>query len=62
MDILIIVIIVFLLSVLYGMKRMAEIVANDMYDQHRINASEYQYMITWNYITDMLQKEIKKYE
>lgn len=62
MDVLIIIIIVFLLSVLYGMKRMAEIVANDMYDQHRINASEFQYMITWAYITDVLQKEIKKYE
>lgn len=62
MDVLIIIIIVFLLSVLYGMKRMTEIVANDMYDQHRINASEFQYMITWAYITDMLQKEIEKYE
>ena len=46
MSVLTIIIIVFLLSVIYGMKIMAEIVANDMYDHHRINASEFQYMIT----------------
>ena len=36
--------------------------AEDLYNQHRINASEYQYMNTWEYITEMLQKEIKKHD
>ena len=36
--------------------------ADDLYDQHRINASEYQYMNTWEYVTEILQKEIRKHD
>jgi hypothetical protein len=36
--------------------------AEDLYNQHRINASEYQYMNTWEYVTEMLQKEIRKHD
>ena len=57
---LIIVIIGFLLSVIGGIKMGITMAADDIYNQHRINASEYQYMNTWEYVTEMLQKEIKK--
>lgn len=59
---LIIVIIGFLLSVIGGIKMGITMVADDIYNQHRINASEYQYMNTWEYVTEMLQKEIKKHD
>ena len=58
---LIIVIIGFLLSVVWGIKIGITMTAEDLYNQHRINASEYQYMNTWEYITEILQKEIKKH-
>ena len=58
---LIIVIFGFLFSVVWGIKMGIVMAAEDLYDQHRINASEYQYMNTWEYITEMLQKEIKKH-
>ena len=38
-----------------------DMAAEDLYNQHRINASEYHYMNTWEYITEMLQKEIKRH-
>ena len=57
---LIIVIIGFLLSIVWGIKMGITMAAEDLYDQHRINASEYQYMYTWEYVTEMLQKEIRK--
>ena len=59
---LIIVIIGFLLSVIGGIKMGMVMVAEDLYNQHRINASEYQYMNTWEYVTEMLQKEIRKHD
>lgn len=59
---LIIVIIGFLLSVIGGIKMGIVMVADDIYNQHRINASEYHYMNTWEYVTEMLQKEIKKHD
>ena len=59
---LIIVIIGFLFSIVCGIKMGIVMVADELYNQHRINASEYQYMNTWKYVTEMLQKEIKKYE
>lgn len=59
---LIIVIIGFLFSVIGGIKMGIVMVAEDLYNQHRINASEYHYMNTWEYITEMLQKEIKKHD
>ena len=59
---LIIVIFGFLLSVIWGIKIGIAMVADDIYNQHRINASEYQYMNTWEYVTEMLQKEIKKHD
>jgi hypothetical protein len=58
---LIIVIFGFLFSVVWGIRIGINMVADDIYDQHRINASEYQYMNTWEYVTEMLQKEIKKH-
>lgn len=58
---LIIVIFGFLISVVWGIRIGINMVADDMYNQHRINASEYQYMNTWEYLTEMLQKEIKKH-
>ena len=58
---LIIVIIGFLLSVIGGIRMGIVMVADDIYNQHRINASEYQYMNTWEYVTEMLQKEIRKH-
>ena len=59
---LIIVIIGFLFSVIWGIKMGIAMAAEDLYNQHRINASEYQYMNTWEYVTEMLQKEIKKHD
>ena len=59
---LIIVIIGFLLSVIGGIKMGITMAADDIYNQHRINASEYQYMNTWEYVTEMLQKEIRKHD
>ena len=59
---LIIVIIGFLLSVIGGIKMGMVMVAEDLYNQHRINASEYQYMNTWEYVTEILQKEIRKHD
>ena len=59
---LIIVIIGFLLSVIGGIKMGISIAAEDLYNQHRINASEHQYMNTWEYVTEMLQKEIRKHD
>lgn len=59
---LIIVIIGFLFSVIWGIKMGIVMAADDLYDQHRINASEYQYMNTWEYVTEMLQKEIRKHD
>ena len=58
---LIIVIIGFLISVIWGIRMGIVMVADDIYNQHRINASEYQYMNTWEYVTEMLQKEIRKH-
>ena len=58
---LIIVIFGFLLSVIGGIKMGIDMAAEDLYNKHRINASEYQYMNTWEYVTEMLQKEIKKH-
>ena len=59
---LIIVIIGFLISVIWGIRMGIVMVADELYDQHRINASEYQYMNTWEYVTEMLQKEIRKHD
>ena len=59
---LIIVIIGFLLSVIGGIKMGITMTAEDLYNQHRINASEYQYMDTWEYVTEMIQKEIRKHD
>ena len=59
---LIIIIFGFLFAIVWGIKMGIVMVADDIYDQHRINASEYQYMNTWEYITEMLQKEIKKHD
>ena len=59
---LIIVIIGFLLSVIGGIKMGITMTAEDLYNQHRISASEYQYMNTWEYVTEMLQKEIKRHD
>lgn len=59
---LIIVIIGFLLSVIGGIKMGITMAADELYNQHRINASEYQYMNTWEYVTELLQKEIKKHD
>ena len=59
---LIIVIIGFLLSVIGGIKMGVTMAAEDLYNQHRINASEYQYMNTCEYITEMFQKEIRKHD
>lgn len=59
---LIIVIIGFLISVIWGIRMGIVMVAEDLYNQHRINASEYHYMNTWEYVTEMLQKEIKKHD
>ena len=59
---LIIVIIGFLLSVIGGIKMGIDMVTEDLYNQHRINASEYQYMNTWEYVTEILQKEIRKHD
>ena len=59
---LIIVIIGFLFSVVWGIKMGIVIAAEDLYNKHRINAAEYQYMNTWEYVTEMLQKEIKKHD
>ena len=59
---LIIVIIGFLLSVIGGIKMGIAMAAEALYSQHRINASEYQYMNTWEYVTEMLQKEIRKHD
>ena len=59
---LIIVIIGFLLSVIGGIKMGITMTADELYNQHRINASEYQYMNTWEYVTEMLQKEIRKHD
>jgi hypothetical protein len=58
---LIIVIIGFLVSVVFGIKMGIDMVSEDLYNQRRINASEYHYMSTWDYITETLQKEIRKY-
>ena len=58
---LIIVILGFIISVIWGIRMGIVMVADELYDQHRINASEYQYMNTWEYVTEMLQKEIKKH-
>ena len=59
---LIIVIVGFLFSVIWGIKMGIDMAAEDLYNQHRINASEYQYMNTWEYVTEMLQKEIRKHD
>ena len=59
---LIIVIIGFLISVIWGIRMGIVMVADELYDQHRINASEYQYMNTWEYVTEMLQNEIRKHD
>lgn len=59
---LIIVIVGFLFSVIWGIKMGIVMAAEDLYSQHRINASEYQYMNTWEYVTEMLQKEIRKHD
>ena len=59
---LIIVIIGFLISVIWGIRMGIVMVADDLYNQHRINTSEYQYMNTWEYVTEMLQKEIRKHD
>lgn len=59
---LIIVIIGFLFSVIWGIKIGISMIADDIYNQHRINATEYHYMNTWEYVTELLQKEIKKHD
>ena len=59
---LIIVIIGFLISVIWGIRMGIVMVADDIYNQHRINASEYHYMNTWEYVTEILQKEIRKHD
>ena len=59
---LIIVILGFLISIIWGIRMGIVMVADELYDQHRINASEYQYMNTWEYVTEMLQKEIRKHD
>ena len=59
---LIIVIIGFLLSVIGGIKMGITMTADELYNQYRISASEYQYMNTWEYVTEMLQKEIRKHD
>ena len=59
---LIIVIIGFLLSVIGGIKMGITMTADELYDQHRISASEYHYMSTWEYMAEILQKEIRKHD
>ena len=59
---LIVVIIGFLLSVIWGIKMGIDMTAEDLYNQRKINASEYHYMNTWEYVTEILQKEIKKHD
>lgn len=59
---LIIVIIGFLFSVIWGIRMGIVMVADELYYQHRINASEYQYMNTWEYVTEMLQNELRKHD
>ena len=59
---LIIVIIGVLFSIICGIKMGLVMTADDLYNQHRINAFEYQYMNTWEYVTEMLQKEIRKHD
>lgn len=59
---LIIVIIGFLISIIWGIRMGIVMVADDIYNQHRINASEYHYMNTWEYITEMLQNELRKHD
>ena len=56
---LIVVIIGFLLSVVFGIRMGADIVADDMKNKHRINGSEYEYMKSWDYLTEILQHEIQ---
>ena len=59
---LIIVIIGFLLSVIGGIKMGIDMVAEDLYYQHIFIACEYHYMNSWEYVTEMLQKDIKKHD
>ena len=55
---LILVIIGFLLTIVFGMKLGAEMTAEYLYDQNRINRSEYEYMHSWEYLPDILQNGI----
>ena len=59
---LIIVIIGFLFSIVFGIKMGIVMTADELYNQHRISASEYQYMNSWEYVTEILQKEIRKHD
>lgn len=56
---LILVIIGFLLTIVFGMRMGVEMTADYLYEQHRINGSEYEYMCSWEYLTDILQNGIQ---
>lgn len=59
---LIFIIIGFLVTLVFGMKIGIEMAANELYEQHRINGSEREYMQSWDYLTDILQNGIQKRE
>ena len=59
---LILVIIGFLFTIVFGMKLGAEMIAEYLYDQNRINRSEYGYMCSWNFLTDVLKNGIRNRE
>lgn len=59
---LILVIIGFLVTIVFGMKMGVEMSADELYEQHRINGSEYGYMKSWNYLTDILRNGIQRRE
>ena len=59
---LILVIVGFLFAIVFGMKIGVEMTAEYLYDQHRINRSEYGYMCSWNYLTDILKNGIRNRE
>lgn len=59
---LILVIIVFLFAIVFGMKIGVEMTAEYLYDQHRINRSEYSYMCSLEFLTDILKNGIRNRE
>lgn len=59
---LIFIIIGFLVTIVLGMKMGVEMSADELYEQHRINGNEREYMQSWDYLTDILQNGIQKRE